>query len=77
MTLTLEYSFMKVVDHSVIFLEQLELPNLNIYRRSYGQNIITAQSWKVATLGTSMTVTTRHISFLLRLGTNIDESELF
>ena len=50
MTLTLEVSFIKVVDPSVIFPDQLESPNLDICRQSYGQNTITTQSWKVASL---------------------------
>ena len=44
MTLTLEVSFIKVVYPSVIFPDQLESPNLDVCRRIYGQNMITAQS---------------------------------
>ena len=43
-TLTLEGFLTKILDPSVIFSEQLESPNLDVCRQSYGQKTITAQS---------------------------------
>ena len=44
MTLTLEDSFMNIVDPSIIFPDQVESPTLDVFRQSYDQNTITAQS---------------------------------
>ena len=43
--------FIKVVVIWVSFPIQLELPNLDICRGNYGQNIKPMQRWKVASLG--------------------------
>ena len=47
MTSTVEGALFKVVYPSVIFPDQLESPNLDVCRRIYGQNMITAESWKL------------------------------
>ena len=47
MTLTLEGSFIKIMDPSIILLEQLESPNLDVCRQSYGQNTKTTQIEKL------------------------------
>ena len=60
MTLSLEYPFIKVLDLWVIFLEQLESPHLNVFRRSYSQNTKTTQSWKVTIFWRDMTGTSRY-----------------
>ena len=44
MTSTVEGALFKFVYPSVIFPDQLESPNLDVCRRIYGQNMITAQS---------------------------------
>ena len=59
-TLSSESPFMKVLDVWVIFPGQLKLPHLDIYRRIYGQNTKTTQSWKVVMLWRDITRTSRH-----------------